>query len=164
MESKYIRGDMSQADGKALLLGLQPPCECPDCEHQFRTIADQKRLIFRYRANLSYEEAEAMTTELVSHINRDLSYLRKKCSSHGNIIITRWKKKSREKREKILLAADPTMYLSQWLIPCHLFKFDTDEGWPKIRERHRNILLPYVTIPDLRDDSSKFLSLLLNRT
>jgi len=154
-----VRGEVGQR-----LMGFAPPCECADCEQQFRNNADQCRLIYRYRSILSRKEAEMVAAKLTFNIKRNLEYLRRECASHGNVIINRWKKKNRQKREKILLAADPNMYPEQWLIPRHLIAFESDTEWQKVRERHKSYLLPYITIPDLRDDPSKLLSLLFYRT
>jgi len=82
----------------------------------------------------------------------------------GNVIISRWKKKSRDKREKTLLTVDPDMYPQQQLLRHMMIHGHRGSlTWTKLRDRHNSYLLPYINIPNLRDDPSKFLSLLLNR-
>lgn len=86
-----------------LVLHLSP-CEedCAICQDQFRT-ADNQIKILRYKRNHTDIEAKEIIARYVRSIQADQEYLRARQESHGNMILGRWKKKSRDKRRACIL-------------------------------------------------------------
>lgn len=90
-------------------------------------------------------------------------FLKTKCRLHGDRIMSRWKKRSREKRELWLLQADPNLCVDRW----HLLRYvcmDAHLPWENARKLRKNFLLPYLSVDVLKNDPALFLSLLYNRT
>lgn len=74
----------------------------------------------RYDKYVLTTDAARVAAEL--NIYKDLFFLQDRCSTQGDVIMSRWRKKSRHKREKISLTADPNPYPEQWLIVGHTWK------------------------------------------
>ena len=87
-----------------------PPCECVDCQEQYYTSNQQNIDRYCYVGELSDPEAQQILAEYMESLRSDQEYLQRQCASHGDTIMNRWKKKSREKRQTWLLQADPTLY------------------------------------------------------
>ena len=156
---------------------LRPPCECLECVQQFRTEEQQIKKVFTYTTGLSDLEAQKKAAEITQSITANLQYLKEQCNANGNSIMKRWKKKSREKREALLLDVAPDMYPRQWcdvhishdfemmaIIELFAGTLDTDNNYGLHRRPYRNaLLLPYVNLEVLKKDPATFLNLLYNR-
>jgi len=138
-----------------------PPCECVDCDQQYRCLADQNVDRFVYERKISDSAAQSIAKECTTSIMNDLQFLRDRCCSHGNTIISRWKKKSRDKRQAFLLQVAPDMYPSLWFHPRLGYQF---LNWKEARKYSTAWLLPYLSLEALKDDHVRLLSLLYNRT
>ncbi|KAI4737957.1 hypothetical protein E4T50_11568 [Aureobasidium sp. EXF-12298] len=115
---------------------------------------------YRYVFEATPDAAEELLTEFVNQIHADRAYLADLCDRHGNTIISRWSKKSRSKREALLLLADPTIEREPW------FRLRTEgaiERWEEIREHRKSWLLPYLSTALLKTNPSVLLSLLHHR-
>lgn len=144
---------------------LKAPCECKICSNSFRSLAVQESLSLScYNKALTDAQARSIAANHLQNINQDLTYLRGQWLSHGKIITSRWKKFSRDKRTGYLKNADPDLFQKQWFAPM----FSSSElGSPDQLEarKYRNvILLDYLTIDGLKDDATRLLGLLQNRT
>lgn len=151
--------------GPAYILGeailRPPPCECPDCGRQFRTRGEQDIDRFVYQREISESAARQSAKEKIRNIERDRAYLKKCCANHGNTILSRWKKKSWDKREACLLAVDPALYPHQWFLPRLTYQYP---HWKEAREYRSAWLFPSLSVEALKFDTSRFLGLLHNRT
>jgi hypothetical protein len=92
-----------------VLIG-EPPSECVNCRWQFLGTGVQE-IDDRYRYETIVTPAAVRTSlvKFINQINNDRAYLHYLCDKHGNAIASRWRKKSQNKREALLLLADPTM-------------------------------------------------------
>ena len=90
------------------------PCECDHCQQQFRRLDLQCRNTFWYDSVTTPAAASTLLADLTRKINTDRTYLASLCDKFGNIISSRWRKKSRDKREALLLLADPTIEKKPW--------------------------------------------------
>ncbi|TVY82305.1 hypothetical protein LSUE1_G002243 [Lachnellula suecica] len=161
---------------------LKGPCECAICALQFRPQMHQGLNVYTYASVLSNSEAREKAASLVEQAHANLKYLREQCDANGHTIIKRWKKKSNEKRNVLLLEVDPSMYPYQWSDmrflaeygnrPDHLEALnsglntveDPDNTEGHARRAFRDVcLLPYVNLESLKNDPAKLLSLLYNR-
>ena len=90
----------------------------------------------------------------------DRAYLQRQCNLRGNTILSRWKKKSRDKREACLLAADPGLFPDPWF---HRVVNDSVMPWLEKRSLRSSWLLPYLSVETLKTCHTAFLCLLDNR-
>ncbi|KAF5869114.1 uncharacterized protein Bfra_011657 [Botrytis fragariae] len=94
-------------------------------------------------------------------------------SHYGDIIVNRWKKKSQDKRQSLLLEAIPNLCEKRWIIPRHGF---TPEGkqFPPINidgqmelrllEIYHQLLLHWLSSEVLKTNPAVLFALLYNRT
>jgi hypothetical protein len=138
-----------------------PPCECADCEEHYYTTKEQSIDRFCYVKKISEIEAQRIVREYTQSLHCDREYLQRSCASHGDTIVNRWKKKSREKRQDCLLQADPTLYQDQWFIPRLTYE---DPHWKEARKYRNAFLLPYLNVEVLKMNPAVLFGLLYNRT
>ncbi|KAI5198507.1 hypothetical protein AUEXF2481DRAFT_33212 [Aureobasidium subglaciale EXF-2481] len=137
------------------------PCECASCRQQFVPPELQKAFCHKYENMVRPQEAEVSLAKFVSQINIDRAHLAELCSIFGNTILSRWRKKSRDKREALLIQADPTMEKKAW----YRLRFDAEEiSGPTARQQHRNNwLLPYMSVEIMKSSPNILFGLVQNR-
>lgn len=99
-----------------------PPCECDDCQHGFYAVEEQYRPCFWYSDRISDEEATALVNRYVQLAEKDRQYLQQILASHGDLIMSRWKKRSKEKHQALLVSTVPELCEQRWIIPrfCYM--------------------------------------------
>lgn len=138
----------------------EPPCECTNCGWQFLTMDRQNLDRYRYATVVTPAAAQTSLANYINQINIDRAYLAGLCDKHGNAISSRWRKKSRQKREALLLLADPTIEKEPW------FRLRIEgevDSWQESRERRRSWLLPHLSIAVMKANPSVLLGLLHHR-
>lgn len=144
-----------------LLDDAQHAESCEQCAKHFRSSLEQMLPSRAYAGALDCETVSKLATTFTDSIFRDLEYLRQKISSYGNILISRWRKKSEAQRRAIILQAWPNLYVKK-APQVHLLY--TRDRWAA-RLKYRNAhLLPYLTVDNICADKSKFINLLHYRT
>jgi hypothetical protein len=171
--------------GVKLSIGDSPesPYECSDnctvCFAQFFPVA----------GTLDDEQAERLISSLVASVQSDLSYLLRCLSEHGDLIVARWRKKTRTKRAQFL--EDNTDLFDKKWAPIHLldlisppqfgstgsrvFKSPRDDiksSTVAAASHERSVthkyehtwILPYLNVETLAEDPSLLLRLLHLRT
>ncbi|ESZ96733.1 hypothetical protein SBOR_2877 [Sclerotinia borealis F-4128] len=150
-----------------------PACTCVDCEHGFYTAEEQMHPGYWYRGILSSDETKQIAASHVNSIQQGRKYLVERLASHGDIIISRWKKKSQDKRQSLLLEAVPNLCEKRWIIPRHTF---TPEGKeiPPINDKgemearspvtRQHLLLQWLSLEVLKTNPAVLFALLHNRT
>ncbi|CAD0082632.1 unnamed protein product [Aureobasidium vineae] len=116
----------------------------------------------RYRYETIVKPAVARTTlaNFIKEIRNDRAYLADLCDKFGNTILSRWKKKSWDKREALLLRVDSTIEKEPW------FRLRTEGEaltWQEVRPLRRSWLLPYMNTATLKENPSVLIGLLHNR-
>ncbi|KAG9239749.1 hypothetical protein BJ875DRAFT_479170 [Amylocarpus encephaloides] len=139
----------------------KPPCSCKICLNSFKDPAAEPSKGGLHK--LTDEESVSVAAGHLTSINRDLEYLRKQWKEHGKIIVSRWKKRTREKRVGILKKADPDLIEQQWFMARFTTKQlgATDEF--KALNFRKSILLDYLSIDGLKSDPAKLIGLVQNR-
>ncbi|TEY43689.1 hypothetical protein BOTCAL_0363g00100 [Botryotinia calthae] len=136
---------------------------CTECNAQYRTLDMQAVDRLAYAKALSIHEAKTIANSYANAIKDDLEYLRCMVAVHGNTIINRWRKKSRDKRDKTLQTAFPLIFPTKWNI-VHVHYDCADVTWQPTREYRDALLVPWLNLETLRDDPYKLLALLHART
>ncbi|KAF7954132.1 hypothetical protein EAE96_005264 [Botrytis aclada] len=136
---------------------------CTECDSQYRTVDLQVIDRLAYAEALSVHEAETIAKSYSKSIKDDLEYLRRMLAVHGNTIINRWRKKSRDKRTKTLQTAFPRIFPTKWNL-VHVHYDYADITWQPTREYREALLVQWLNLETLRDDPYKLLALLHART
>ncbi|KAF4636653.1 hypothetical protein G7Y89_g1432 [Cudoniella acicularis] len=144
---------------------VRPPCECDICAKSFRDSMKQSPPSgWSYSLELSESQARSIAARHLKNIYEDLGYLRQQWSACGKTIVSRWKKKSRDKRAVCLKAADGNLFEQQWFAPLFTSKQLKGSKQGDAREYRKLILLDYVNVDGLKGDLARLLGLLQNRT
>lgn len=171
-----LRAEMSNMTDEELQYSIDPtlpkppprsiipgPCECYVCSQQFRTTGQQKQLRNAYSHTVDNEQARLLVAEHTNQITSSLDYLREECAEHATAIAKRWRKKSRDKREEVLLGCKPDLEPKQWMI-LRFFNDNSTHNWQLARESRDSWLLPWLDVESLKEDPARLLGLLNNRT
>ncbi|KAF2670698.1 hypothetical protein BT63DRAFT_354576, partial [Microthyrium microscopicum] len=140
----------------------KPPCSCPDCDSYWYTYQEQHTDRYCYVDQVTNAQAQKIISTHIEQIKADRQTLVDRCALHGDRIITRWKKKSRDQRASCLIQAEPDLYPQQWFLPRYT---NTDPHWKEVRQYHRfHMLLPYLSVELLKSSPMVLFGLLHNRT
>ncbi|KAI9742331.1 MAG: hypothetical protein M1818_003864 [Claussenomyces sp. TS43310] len=139
----------------------ESPCLCLLCGQQFRRACLQDQPKYQYSSTLSDDDARQITTTLVHDQGKDRAYLQESCNHHGNRIMNKWKKASRQKREEWLLSADKDISVRPWSYFYQKFPGSSPE---QLHEPRAARLLPYIALKTLKMNPSRLLGLLHGRS
>lgn len=158
--SKYAWNLATQTSCK---LYAPPKCKdgCYDCGEQYRTEEQQAVDSRVYTEALSDAEAIEVLASHANSIRDDLDHLRQSTTRYGDTIMTRWRKRTIDKRAMALARALPGIYPDKWPLIRTTYNAKT---WHDVRKYRAAYLLPYITVEDLKGDVLKLFSLLHNRT
>ncbi|KAI5369206.1 hypothetical protein Slin14017_G000850 [Septoria linicola] len=152
-------------------IGVREDCksDCAICLPQFipGALYLQKEKLGEKRITNSHAQADLSV--LVHDAGADLQTLKLLVKTHGDVIMTRWKKMTKAKREKAILQAQPMLYRHKW--PEIRIQLGLDEGSDiTAHGEHRfvaqstmsrvTMLVPYLNLESLTKDPMRFLSLL----
>lgn len=143
-----------------------PPCECIDCQHGFYVSMEQYRPALSYRGRISDSDAKRVAAAHIRDAQKERQYLLQRLASHADIIMNRWKKKSRDKRQALLAETIPELYEHRWLIPRYCFTPESklgglvDRAWV----RRCQLLVPWLSVEVLKMNPMILFALLHNRT
>lgn len=117
-----------------------------------------------YSLRLTDSEAKTRIAKHIKSITDNRDYLATQWNTRGKAIVSRWKKKSRDKRVDCLKKADPKLFEREWFAAL----FSTQQlggsaGQIDARNYRKEILLDYLNIDALKSDPARFLGLLENR-
>ncbi|KAF7920587.1 uncharacterized protein EAE97_011480 [Botrytis byssoidea] len=134
-----------------------------ECDAQYRILDQQPMDRMAYAEALNVHEAKTIAKSYADAIEDDVKYLHRMVAAHGNMIINRWRKKSRDKRTKTLQTAFFRIFPTKWNF-VHDHYDHADITWQPMREFREALLVPWLNLETLRDDSYKLLALLHART
>jgi hypothetical protein len=145
-----------------------PPCDCPESSKQYRTLVEQKYGLRAYQECASRSKATEIAANLARQIEKDREYISTQLVFKGIGMVKKWKGKSSKARELLLRKVNPTMHDKNWNKGHFGYQFrygSYPQEMRKDQEKYRNIcLLPYINLESLKEDPSRFPSLMYNRT
>lgn len=141
-----------------------PPCECADCQNGFYLIQEQCSPQFSYRGKLSDHDAQRIAAAHVQDTQQDRAYLLQRLASHADIFLNRWKKKSGEKRQTLLVSSIPELYEHRWLLPRYSNTPESKRWDSRTRDRRCQLLLPWLSLEVLKTNPAVLFALLHYRT
>ncbi|KAL5583726.1 hypothetical protein FOVSG1_015077 [Fusarium oxysporum f. sp. vasinfectum] len=124
----------------------RPPCECVDCQNGFYTVKEQYSPGLSYRRRLSDKEAERSVLSAVEDIHRRQASLTKRIDVFGDVLLSRWKKRSQAKREALLKEAAPELEEDQWLLPRYTYLRERLYIHARSPTQRRQLLLPWLNV------------------
>jgi hypothetical protein len=139
------------------LLARPPPCPCPGCLIDWRSTEQQTQcLMYFYNRRLTASEAADAVQQSLDTIAEAREALSRRFA-HGDLIISRWRNKSRGKRSDVLQAAAPDLAAHpRWLPEANAAPsiYDRDQ-----RLRHQ-CLVPWFNKEDLAENPHMLFALL----
>lgn len=142
----------------------QPPCQCADCHNAFYLPEEQRNPLLSFRGRISDVDARRIAAQHVQDMQRERVYLQQRLASHGDLILSRWKKKSVEKRHALLIDACPDLYEHRWVYP-RWYNTPLDQRWyPRTKAARSQFLLPWLSVEVLKTNPAVLFGLLHSRT
>lgn len=78
-------------------------CFCLDCDEQFFSVQDQYRQCMQYERKLTDREAAPTAKSLRSSAAVDPALVQERLAKHGDLVMSRWRKRSKDERAELLL-------------------------------------------------------------
>ncbi|ORY69528.1 uncharacterized protein BCR38DRAFT_471018 [Pseudomassariella vexata] len=137
-----------------------PPCRCEDCQTGFYMEEEQWKPEFSYRRRLLDKEAEAITNDYIEHIAQNREYLAQRLQSRADLLMSRWRKRSTEKRQALLTEAAPDIALLSWTLPRYSYDPERKLIDARTLTRRRQLLAPWLNIEVLKNNPMVLYALL----
>lgn len=142
----------------------RPPCECVDCQNRFCTVKEQYNPGLSYCRRLSDKEAECSVFSAVEDIHRWRASLTKRIDVFGDVLLSRWKKRSQAKRKALLKEAAPELKEDQWLLRRYTYLRERLYIHARSPTRRCQLLLPWLNVQVMKTNRAVLFALLHYRT
>ncbi|KAI1098665.1 hypothetical protein F4804DRAFT_324066 [Jackrogersella minutella] len=141
-----------------------PPCDCHDCQTGFYASPEQYKPALSYRGKLSESNARRLVESYTKEIHENRKYLADRLKMHADLLMSRWRKRSQEKRQALLAEVAPDLEPSQW-INIRYSQME-ERGFIHRRElrRRRQLLAPWLSVEVLKSNPAVLYALLHYRT
>lgn len=147
---------------------FRPPCGCAVCSHGFYRPEIQYHPRFWYRGvnGLSDQSAGRILAMFTRGMEEDRQHLLLRLHSHVDIVMSRWKKKSQDKRRALLKEVAPDLEEHRWVAPRFVYMPESRAKEITIRRApwRRQQLLPWLNVEALKPDPRALWALLHYRT
>ncbi|KAF5989792.1 hypothetical protein FBULB1_557 [Fusarium bulbicola] len=141
-----------------------PPCKCPGCQNGFYTVQQQHRPEYSYDQRLSDAAAESKARSVIGDIQHRRTRLSEKIEVFGDVLMSRWKKRSQTKRAALLKEAAPGLEEQQWLLPRYTYMRESLYMRDRSTVRRRQLLLPWLNVQVLKTNPAVLFALIHYRT
>jgi hypothetical protein len=143
--------------------------DCEYCERNYHSVDHQVRGKRCYNGALTHDQARKQLDSIMKETNDNLAYMRQKLQSHGDLILSRWSKKSRDKRGTMLSTATNWCFGS-WPPQLDLdpvpeeYKDDYMTWHPERASQTHWSYAWWILVKDFAEDRMKLMRLLYLRT
>lgn len=141
-----------------------PPCDCPDCQTGFYAAEEQYQPQFSYRRSLSDDDAKGIVHAYVKQTKEARACLAGLLTSHADVLMQRWKKRSQDKRQVLLKDVAPDLEERQWILPRYSYMDERKLIHSRNQTRRRQLLLPWLSVEVLKTNPAILFALLHYRT
>lgn len=141
-----------------------PPCECDDCQTGFYAAEEQYQPALSYRRRLSDDDAKDIAHSYVKQTNKARECLAGQLRSHADVLMSRWKKRSQDKRQALLKDAAPDLEEKQWILLRYSYMRERKLIHSRSQRRRRQLLLPWLSVEVLKTNPAVLFALLHYRT
>ena len=172
MDSQQLRIDSTATvqiyspPDSSVCRGAILPGKCGYCNRNSYSVAAQASGVQRYKGSLTTEEAQAEINSLLMEIHEDIADLKIKLQKFGDLIASRWSKKSIDKRGQ-LLCASAGFCFGEWppvLSTETSFKTHFSPWFPEESRKTSSLYASWIQAKEFAEDRSKLLTLLHLRT
>ena len=139
-----------------------PPCECHDCQLGWYDTQEQQNPPYLYRREISIQDATTIASSYIIQIRNDKTYLEKHLKSHADVLMSRWRKRSQDKRATLVREVAPN--LPEELFPLTTYAWLEDTSEYRSYRARRQLLLPWLSIQKLKTNPAALFALLHYRT
>lgn len=141
------------------------PCECVDCQTGFYLAEEQQyQPALSYRRRWSDDDAKGITQLYVKQCNEARECLARHLRSHADVLMSRWKKRSQDKRQALLKDAAPGLEERRWILPRYSYMQERELIHARSQTRRRQLLLPWLSVEVLKTNPAVLFALLHYRT
>ncbi|KAL2809104.1 hypothetical protein BJX63DRAFT_372354 [Aspergillus granulosus] len=141
-----------------------PPCVCADCQNGWYTPDEQRNPAHSYCHRLSDIETERRASVALAQMRDRRAALSKHLDAFADVIMRRWERLSRAKREDLLKQAAPDLEGEQWLLPRYAYCRERMLIHARTPKRRRQLLLPWLNVEVLKNNPAVLFALLHYRT
>ncbi|KXH60460.1 hypothetical protein CSAL01_09938 [Colletotrichum salicis] len=140
-----------------------PPHDCPDCQIGYYSKSEQHAYSHSYHHSISDTSAVNTASEYVKEAQESRKHITNRLSSHSDLLMSRWRKRSQDKRRELLNKAVPELEESQWINSRYGYseKFRFGE---RTLQRRRHLLVPCLNFEVLKTSPAVLFALLHHRT
>ena len=148
--------------------GTIPPGKCQFYNRNFYSVTAQESGAQRYHGSLTTEEAQAEIDRLLKEARGDIAHVKAMLQTHGDLIASRWAKKSIDKRGQ-LLCATAEFCFGEWPPGSTRQREKSPEDYftawfPEESKKRQTAYALWIHAKDFAEDRSKLLTLLHLRT
>ncbi|KAK1507068.1 uncharacterized protein CCOS01_16327 [Colletotrichum costaricense] len=122
-----------------------PPHDCPDCQTGY------------------YTESEQPST-YVKALQESRKHITNRLGSYADPLMSRWRKRSQEKRRELLHKAVPELEESQWINSRYVYSDEKFRYGERTVQRRRQLLVPRLNVEVLKTSPAILFALLHYRT
>jgi hypothetical protein len=141
-----------------------PLCECVDCETGYYAAEEQYQPALSYRRRLSDDDAKGIAHSYVKQSNEARERLVERLRSHADVFMSRWKKRSQDKRQALLKDAAPNLEEKQWILARYSYMHERKLIHSRSQSRRCRLLLPWLNVEVLKANPAVLFALLHYRT
>lgn len=147
------------------------PCSqeetCTDCVEHYRAYDQQFTQVRLYSRNIPHHEAAEIVKSLALSATDNREALKKRLLMHGDIFMSRWKKRSRDKRAELLSNANahlPDRRCQDLFALTQSNKGAYDWKLSRTPRMRFRLLLPYLAMESLKENPGLLFALMHYRT
>lgn len=141
---------------------FEAPCDCEICMLQYPGHRSSAGQVLNYAGHLSNEAATTKAAERTRSIQRDKDHIASMIKSHGNAILKKWRR-DQQYRRNTLQRVDTHIYPTRDPL-LNMLGTPGSTTNEEVTKNRMALLLPYINLEDLVEDSSVLINLLHNRS
>ncbi|OTA64856.1 hypothetical protein K449DRAFT_392957 [Hypoxylon sp. EC38] len=141
-----------------------PPCSCHDCQTGFYLVREQYEPALSYRFRLSDVDARRLVESYTKEIHESRKYLGDCLKTHADLLMSRWRKLSQEKRQALLTEVAPDLEMSPWINIRYGYMDERKFIHCRSERRRRQLLVPWLNVDLLKTHPAILYALLHYRT
>ncbi|KAJ0305146.1 hypothetical protein COL516b_005376 [Colletotrichum fioriniae] len=116
------------------------------------------------RAHSMHNSAIKTASTYVKAVQESRKYITNRLSSHADLLMSRWRKRSREKHRELLHKAVPKLEESQWTNSRYGYSDEKFQFGERNLQRQRQLLVPWLNVEVLKTSPAILFALLHYRT
>ncbi len=141
---------------------FEAPCDCEICMLLYAGHRSSAGQVLKYAGHLSNEAATTMAAERTRSIQHDKDHIASMIKRHGNAILKKWRR-DQQSRRKTLQRVNTDIYPTRDPL-LNMLGTPGSTTNEEVTHNRMALLLPYINLENLVEDSSFLINLLQNRS